>query len=429
MTRPNSPWQSLDTRIAILFFILTFVFSTAYVMVRPMGTLDEEPRVGAHVARGHGFLTSLDPSATAEPTAWVPPGYPLLCAAVYGVLGVETPAALRTLLVINAFAFGILISGTFVVGRLVFGRQVAIVTAALLIIHPIFFLRLTYFWHTYIAQAMLVWLVVFALLIARTKVTAVRLALFGCAFGLLVQINGSFVFAAPVLGWLAVRHEKFPRQLTMAIISGACFFAMILPWTYRNYSQFNELMYIRRGAELEMWIGNLRGSNGWQDLKEHPSVPFIETGPNPENIKMKEMGEKRYFAYCGERFSEEYKHDPSAYWIRCVRRVGYLFVGPMSAPSITQVRLSARADLARWAFDMMIFVPAVCGLFLAWRRGYRFLWIVPLSLMSTIPYIISHVNYRFTMHIRLLLLMAAVFFVLSLLQRVRTGRWPHATVE
>jgi len=156
MTRPNSPWQSLDTRIAILFFILTFVFSTAYVMVRPMGTLDEEPRVGAHVARGHGFLTSLDPSATAEPTAWVPPGYPLLCAAVYGVLGVETPAALRTLLVINAFAFGILISGTFVVGRLVFGRQVAIVTAALLIIHPIFFLRLTYFWHTYIAQAMLV---------------------------------------------------------------------------------------------------------------------------------------------------------------------------------------------------------------------------------------------------------------------------------
>jgi hypothetical protein len=433
MTQPYQPWQKTDSILALVLFVVTLAIGCVYVTLRPFGTLDEEPRVGAHIARGHGFLTSLDPTAAAEPTAWVPPGYPLITAAVYTVLGVESNASLMTLLLLNAVMFGALVSGAYCAGRLIFGREVALITALLLIIHPIFLLRMNYFWHTYIAQAMLMWLVVMALWISRTKVTTLRLALFGCVFGLLVQINGSFVLAAPVLGWLAVRHEKFVKQLAMAVVSATCFLAMIAPWTYRNYSQFGELMYIRRGAELEMWIGNLRGSNGWQDLSIHPSVPMIAVDGqpvrNPENLKMIEMGEKAYFAYCGERFKAEYEYDPAAYWIRTVRRIGYLFVGPMSAPSINQVKLTGKADLARWAFDMAIFIPAVCGLVLAYKRGYQFLWFIPLSLLSTIPYIISHVNYRFTMHIRLFLLMAAVFFALALLTKLTKGKWPHATLS
>jgi len=304
--------------------------------------------------------------------------------------------------------------------------------AGLLIIHPLFILRLNYFWHTYIVQAMLMWLAVWAIAISRSSssrgipsgVRPWKLASFGALLGVLVLFNGSFILVAPVLGWLAVRHEKFPKQVAMAVISAGCFLLVITPWTVRNYATFDKLMYIRRGAELEMWIGNLRDSNGWQDLSIHPSIPMLGVTPNPENLKMREMGEAAYFKYCGERFKAEYDHDPSAYWVRTVRRVGYLFVGPMSAPSITQVRLSSRGDLARFAFDWMIFAPACLGLIFAYRLGYKFLWIIPLSLMSTIPYLFSHVNYRFTLHIRLLLLMAACFLVWAIYQRIRSGQWP-----
>src|SRR5205814_1946091 len=95
-----------DWRTALVFWLVSAAVAAVYVVLATPGSLDEEPRVGAHLALGHGFLSPLDPSPSAEPTAWVPPLYPLLCAGVYRVLGVETAAAVRALLLINAACLG-----------------------------------------------------------------------------------------------------------------------------------------------------------------------------------------------------------------------------------------------------------------------------------------------------------------------------------
>lgn len=420
----RSRWS--DRAIAWTLFGVAFVLATLYVQVRPLerfARLDEEPRVGIHLALGHGFRTSLELAPDAEPTAWVPPGYPMISAAAFKLFGIDeagrpSELALRALIELNAIAFGLLVVATFRLGQTLLSRPVGVIAAIFVIVHPLFLLRSNYFWHTYIALAALVWLIVAALRVQKAGPTLLKIGLLGAAFGLLVQLNGSFIFAAPFIIWLALRDVPFKRQLVPVAVSILGFGLMLMPWTIRNYVVFDKLMYVRRGAELEMWIGNLPGSNGWQDLTYHPSVY------PPEHRKMVAMGEEKYFALSKQRFDENRQKEPGGYLRRCINRVFFLVIGPPNEIG-SHVRLGGIGSMARVGSDAVTFLLGVCGFVLAWRLGYRALWMIPLSVASTLPYIISHMNYRFTMHIKLFLLMMIAFLIWAIYVRVKTGAFPR----
>jgi hypothetical protein len=67
---------------------------------------------------------------------------------------------------------------------------------------------------------------------------------------------------------------------------------------------------------------------------------------------------------------------------------------------------------------------ALGGLYLARRLGLPVLWIVSLAVLSGAGYVFTHVNYRYAMPGRLLLLMAGAFFIHAVYARARYGVWP-----
>ncbi|HSV14952.1 MAG TPA: hypothetical protein VLI90_11900 [Tepidisphaeraceae bacterium] len=415
--------RALDRRIAVALFIIATVIATLFVQIRgEFEKLGEEPRVGIHVSLGHGFRTPLDLSPDAEISAWMPPIYPIVSGTAFRLFGGPGPLAFRLLMEINAICYGLMVAGTFVMARLLLSRPAGVLAAVFVICHPMFLMLVHRFWHTYLAQAGMIWLIVAALRTQRSGPTFLRLALIGAGLGILVQMNGSFILVAPIIVWLAVRDLPIARWFPFMAASAITFILMLVPWTVRNYVQFHQLTYVRRGAELEMWLGNLPGSNGWQDLRFHPTVYL------PEHQKMLEMGEANYFAYCKERFLENYHRAPMEYWKRCARRALYLVIGEPNSRPMEWKHASAWFGQLRLIMDVLIFSLGTAGLIAAWRLGYRTAWVVPFSIASTVPYLISHMNYRFSMHIKLLLLMMIAFLIWSIWQRRVMGAWPRRDV-
>ena len=202
-------------------------------------------------------------------------------------------------------------------------------------------------------------------------------------------------------------------------VSVATFGVVLTPWTVRNYVRFHQLMYVRRGAELEMWLGNRPTSTGWQDLTGHPAVN------DRERHVMLSMGEANYFALCGRRFHDEYAANPAAYWRRTGRRCLLLVVGEPSSRPMEWKSARAWVGRARAAADVLIFLLGGVGLATAFALGYRTLWVVPLSMASVGPYVISHINYRFSMQVKLFLLLMVGFLIWATWRRVTTGLWPR----
>jgi 4-amino-4-deoxy-L-arabinose transferase-like glycosyltransferase len=400
-------------------FVFAAVIATLFTQVRlNIEKLGEEPKVGIHLAQGEGFRTPLDESPHAELTAWVPPGYPLVTAAVFRVFGIESPASFRVLIELNAICYGLMVCGVYVIGDMLMGRAVGLIGAALVIADPLFLLLVHRIWDTYLSQAALVWLTVGALQAAKAEPKWIWLAGIGAGLGLLVQFNGSFIFVSPVLVWMAVRDVPFRRWIPLAAVSGLVFTFMLIPWTVRNYLQFHQIMYVRRGAELEMYLGNMPQSTGWQDLRYHPMVYL------PERAKMMSMGESKYFAYCQQRFLENYHADPAAYWRRTARRAMLLVIGEPNSRPMEWASAGAWAGRARLVSDVLIFGLGVAGLISAFVLGYRVGWIVPWSIASVVPYLISHMNYRFSMQVKLFLLLMVGFLIWAVWRRMRDGNWP-----
>jgi hypothetical protein len=404
--------------VFLLAALVATVFTQRHVDKDHMDHMGEEPMVAIHVAQGHGFRTPLDPSPSAEVTAWVPPGYPLVAAAAFKLFGIESTASFRVLIELNCVCYGLMVAGVFVIGQMTMCRPAGLIGAALVVANPLYLLLVHRIWDTYIAQALLVWLTVAALQSSAVGATWKRLAIVGVGLGVLVQFNGSFVFVAPVLVWMAVRDAPLKRWIPLAAVSAIAFGVVLLPWTARNYVRFHQLMYVRRGAELEMYLGNRPNSTGWQDLTDHPAVYA------PERTRMLAMGEAAYFADCNRRFLANYHADPAAYWRRTAKRCLLLVVGEPNSRPMEWKSAGAWLARGRLAVDLSIFALGVAGLVLAACLRYRTGWMVPLSLASVVPYVISHINYRFSMQVKLFLLLMIGFLIWAAWRRVQDGAWP-----
>ncbi len=413
----------VDRGVAVGVFGVATLVATLFTQVRlSIERLGEEPRVGVHVAQGDGFRTPMADGPAAPLTAWVPPGYPLVTAAAFKEFGVESRASFRVLIELNAVCYGLMVAGVYAIGQITMGRAAGLIGAALVMLDPLFLLLVHRIWDTYISQASLVWLTVLALRANRAGSGWRWLAGLGVGLGLLVQFNGSFVFVAPVLGWMAVRDAAVRRWVPLAGAAAVAFVLVLLPWTTRNLVQFHKLMYVRQGGELEMYLGNLPGSTGWQDLRLHPMVY------PPERRLMEQMGEAAYFAYCGQRFSANYHADPAAYWRRTAWRAVLLVIGEPDSRPMEWRSAGAWVGRGRLASDVLIFALGTAGLVAAAGLGYRTGWIAPLSVASVVPYLVSHMNYRFSMQVKLFLLLMIGFLFWATWRRLTAGVWPRANV-
>lgn len=208
------------------------------------------------LAEGRGYI-----HLNGEPTAFWPPGYSLLLAAVYTVFG-ESVLAAQLLNVVLSTATVALV---YLIGRLTMGRQAAFVGASIVAAFPslIFFTGVTLSETAFTFFALLA--IALVLLEARNPQRRdLRLLLgAGLAFGFASLIRGQALLLPIVLipFWLRAGTDR--SRIADKLVAIALGIGLIVaPWTIRNTIQLDKPVLISTNAGVDLWIGHHPSARG-----------------------------------------------------------------------------------------------------------------------------------------------------------------------
>lgn len=254
----------------------------------------EMGRIARALATGYGYA---DPFVGhTGPTAWVPPLYPLLMAAVFKVAGVYSALSAWILLAINSLFSAAIAPAIYEIAARCYNRRVAIWSAWLWALYPAF---LQYAIHWVWEMSLTTMLFSFAIVLALrmrgigeaepppNQQSTQRWLLFGFLWGLIALSNSSLLLFLPVCGlWILLSAANKSVAITRAAMASVICLAVIAPWIYRNWTTFHVFIPMRSNLGAEFYAGSGPGSNGF---------PFVATLPlverDPETMRYEALGE------------------------------------------------------------------------------------------------------------------------------------------
>ena len=239
------------------------------------------------LSEGHGYI-----HLNGAPTAFWPPGYPLLLGLTYRVLGASVGVAQLLNVLLSTATVGLV----YLVGRRALGSQPALVGAAIVAAFPslVFFTAVTLSEVTFTFFVMLA--VYLALLEAgdrRARWPQLRLLLAtGLVLGFASLVRGQALLVPIVLvpfwlrsgiGWSGVADKLVALALGIGLI--------VAPWTVRNVIELESPVLISTNAGVDFWMGhNEDAAGGLENADElvfsHPELttPQREVRVNAEGF-------------------------------------------------------------------------------------------------------------------------------------------------
>lgn len=207
------------------------------------------------LAEGSGFV-----HLNGRPTAFWPPGYALLLAPLYRLLG---PDALWGQLLNAVLGTGV-VALTFALGRQAFGARAGLIAAAIVAGFPSLILlagvTLSETAFTFFALLAL-WLL--TLEGDRGNPRLAALAAAGVVIGFAALVRGQallFPLVAVPFWYVASRGA---RKTALRFTVVAAFTALaVLPWTIRNAVRMDAFVPISTNAGVDLWIGHHDGASG-----------------------------------------------------------------------------------------------------------------------------------------------------------------------
>jgi 4-amino-4-deoxy-L-arabinose transferase-like glycosyltransferase len=377
----------------------------------------EAGRIARALVAGRGYA---DPFANAYlahtgPTAWLPPLYPLLMAAVFRLFGVYTNASAWVLLAINCVLSAATALATWEIAARCFNRRVALWSAWLWALYPAamqYAVRWT--WEMTLTTALFAWTIVLALRMRaignepwppRTSNLEPRTAqwlLFGLLWGLIALSNSTLLIFLPVCAlWILLPHIRDPRAYTGPILAALLFLACIAPWTIRNWQTFHAFIPLRGNLGAELYMGDGPRSTGFLMTYEHPHIA-------PDQLKLyASLGEVRYVAQRGALARAFIQANPAHFAMIVAKRTYFFWAGmPSDQPWLT--------DTVRLLNFVFLSLAGLLGLALALHRRIPaagvFAWAF---LLLPVPYYLITVHARFRHPLEPLICILAVYLFQS----------------
>jgi len=343
----------------------------------------EMGRVGRSLALGQGFSNPFH--GVTGPTAWEPPLYPLLIAAVFKLFGIYTHASALVLLSINSVFSALTCVPIFLMAKKCFSEKLAVWSVWTWALFPsVIFWCTRWVWETSLAALLLA--AIFWLALTMEEKIGLRPWLeFGLLWGIAALTNTALLSFLPASGlWAWYRRaQQGKRSLSGVALAAVVFVACVAPWLIRNYRTFGQFVFIRSNFGAELRLGNGPGANGtWMD--------YLHPTKNVAQLHLyRQMGE---IAYVAERKREALvfiRDDYARFAGLCIKRFIYYWNG-LPHPG------SAMGPLANALF-LTSSVLAFGGLGRAlWQRrpgAWLFFWLIlfyPLVFYLTFP----HARYR-----------------------------------
>jgi 4-amino-4-deoxy-L-arabinose transferase-like glycosyltransferase len=216
----------------------------------------EMGEVARSIYLGQGFSSPLfEPTG---PTAWMAPVYPWIIAICFKLFGLHTVASSWAICTFNAICGALTAVVVYHIARYTFGDRVSWLAGWVWAVLP---------YSVYIASAR-IWensltTLIFAAIFLQTlrindRSTPVRWIAWGALWGAAALTSPALLSTLPFLGlWLAYRSAKTGRPWFLrATTSALVFFALLAPWTIRNYLVMHRFIPLRDNFWLEMHVGN-----------------------------------------------------------------------------------------------------------------------------------------------------------------------------
>jgi 4-amino-4-deoxy-L-arabinose transferase-like glycosyltransferase len=217
-------------------------------------------RSAQYLAEGEGYREPFSESVTAR---W-PPGYPLVLAALFAVVG---PSLLAAQL-LNAVLGALTVALVYLLGARLFDRRVGLTGAALVAFLPgqVFFSGLLMTEVPFTAGLLAILLLILARLSAAGPSAWRWLVVAGLAIGGLAMVRGEVALLAPLLGvyWVAkgVSWRRAAAQVGVVVAAMAVIF---VPWAIRNAVQLDTAVVLTTGTGGALIQGHAEGAGGGLD--------------------------------------------------------------------------------------------------------------------------------------------------------------------
>jgi 4-amino-4-deoxy-L-arabinose transferase-like glycosyltransferase len=287
----------------------------------------EMGRIGASLASGQGFSNPFGPHT--GPTAWEPPLYPYLTAAVFLVFGIYSKASAFVLLTLNSVFSALTCIPIFLIARRIFSEKIAVGSAwAWALLPNVMFWCTRWVWETSLS-ALLLAAIFWLALTLEERDGWIPWIEFGLLWGLAALNSTSLLSFLPAAGlWTCYRHAKRGKpSLAGVLLASAVFFACIAPWVARDYQTFGKFIFIRDNFGAELRLGNGPGADGtWMEYL-HPTQDLYALR------QYESLGELAYIATRKREAVNYISSDYGRFLRLCGKRFVYFWAGP---PKITR---------------------------------------------------------------------------------------------
>lgn len=393
LLRRAPDWRSAWTIFWVALFVRVLYITVARTYVFHGGENHfhfgwEMGRVAAALISGRGYS---DPFiAGTGPTAWVPPLYPFLLAAVFKVFGIYTLLSGWVILSVNSLFSAATIPAIYKIADRCYTRRTAIWACWIWALYPAAMqYAVRWVWETSLTTMMLAWTLVLALNMGGIGGTTFRKQqrtrkwiLFGVLWGLLSLSNPAVLLLLPPCGiWILLRSANLRLGMARAVLSAVVFCSILGPWIYRNGLAFHEFIPVRDNLGAELWAGSGPGSTG---LPVNASLPVQASAP--ETILYKQIGEAAYVKRQGAKARSFIGAHPGHYLLISLKRIYFYWAG---VPHPAERPLS---NFFRELNYVFVSIAGILGLALSLRRrtpaAGLFLWAfltIPLTYYLVTP--------------------------------------------
>lgn len=389
----------------------------------------EMGRIARSIVQGHGFSSPYE--GNTGPTAWEPPLYPYLMAAVFKLFGIYSRSSAWVLLSINSVFAALTCIPVYLIAQRTFGERVAKWSAYAWGLNPyIWYWSVHWIWDTTFTPLVLA--CVFLLAIELSHVTSDAFVqrdfsrspelrvwvLFGALYGIGALANPTMLAFLPFCGlWIwRQRYRQRLRSFTGVVVSSLVFFAVLSPWIIRNYEVFHRFVFLRDDFGFQLRLGNGPYADGMLMAYLQPNLNKLELQ------KFQNLGELDYSDSCKRQAFDWITTHPGRFAVISLKRLFYYWNGvPRATSSLAPLDFRTSAFLATS-------VLAIWGAIRAVRQKRPGAWLFA-GLMIFYPaiyyFVYPHARYRHPIEPELTILI--VFLILEALgaknqpQRTRSG--------
>ncbi len=384
----------LALRLVVLWTVLKY-YPAKWLFTRgmEMGWLAQSILDGKGLSSPFGVPTG--------PSAFVAPGYPILIAGVFRVLGSYSIASELFVLCVQIGLNLVTVWLMMVIARRLFDQRAAVIAGLVWACSLPLIWMPTIFWDTSIAICLLVGLLALVLHFSD-KTTWLTWVFLGAYCALTALINPAMILVlGSMLIWLAWQRREAQRW--GLLVAGLTFCVVFSPWPIRNAKVFHAFIPLRTTVGYELWMGNRHGATGFLDESLFPSFNAAELND------YKTRGELGYTAHKSDLAKE------------------YIFTHPRSFVHLTAVRvfrywMGTGAEKGSPIFalhSLLTFGFGIAGLWMLFRKrrlALAILFAMPL-LLFPIPYYITHAEFRYRLALDPLLTILAAYALTQMFGR------------